>query len=100
MELVVEHWTSSIPSTGCLRDLWEFAQPVHMCFVDLEKAFDRVPCGILWAVLQAVRSLYDRSRSLVHIAGSKSDLFPVHVGFRQGCLFVTNSVHNLYGKDF
>ncbi|KAI3367241.1 hypothetical protein L3Q82_008293 [Scortum barcoo] len=30
-------------------------------------------------------SLYDRSRSLVRIAGSKSDLFPVHVGLRQGC---------------
>ncbi|KAI3364544.1 hypothetical protein L3Q82_011327 [Scortum barcoo] len=26
-----------------LEGLWEFAQPVHMCFVDLEKAFDRVP---------------------------------------------------------
>ncbi len=24
-------------------------------------------------------------RSLVHIAGSKLDLFPVHVGLRQGC---------------
>ncbi|KAI3372000.1 hypothetical protein L3Q82_006867 [Scortum barcoo] len=67
-----------------------------MCFVDLEKAFDRVPRGILWGVLReygvwgpllrAVRSLYDRSRSLVCIAGSKSDLFPVHVGLRQGCL--------------
>uniref|UniRef100_A0A671X7J4 Reverse transcriptase domain-containing protein n=1 Tax=Sparus aurata TaxID=8175 RepID=A0A671X7J4_SPAAU len=66
-----------------------------MCFVDLEKAFDRVPRGILWEVLRehgvggpllrAVRSLYDRSRSLVRIAGSKSDLFPVHVGLRQGC---------------
>uniref|UniRef100_A0A6Q2ZFL9 ribonuclease H n=1 Tax=Esox lucius TaxID=8010 RepID=A0A6Q2ZFL9_ESOLU len=74
---------------------WEFAQPVHMCFVDLEKAFDCAPRGILWRVLReygvlgplliAVRSLYDRSRSLVRIAGSKSDLFPVHVGLRQGC---------------
>uniref|UniRef100_A0A674P165 Reverse transcriptase domain-containing protein n=1 Tax=Takifugu rubripes TaxID=31033 RepID=A0A674P165_TAKRU len=74
---------------------WEFAQPVHMCFVDLEKAFDRVPQGVLWGVLReygvsgplirAVRSLYDRCQSLVRIAGSKSNSFPVRVGLRQGC---------------
>ncbi|KAK3547532.1 hypothetical protein QTP86_021516, partial [Hemibagrus guttatus] len=61
-----------------LEGSWEFAQPVHMCFVDLEKAFDHVPRGILWEVLgeygvrgpllRAVRSLYNRSRSLVRIA--------------------------------
>ncbi|KAK3558133.1 hypothetical protein QTP86_009867 [Hemibagrus guttatus] len=78
-----------------LKGSWEFAQPVHMCFVDLEKAFDRVPHGILWEVLweygvrgplvRAVWSLYNRSRSLVRIASCKSDLFPVHVGLRQGC---------------
>ncbi|KAI3370862.1 hypothetical protein L3Q82_007379 [Scortum barcoo] len=66
-----------------LEGLWEFAQPVHMCFVDLEKAFDRVPRGILWGcstsmgsgaftLLRAVRSLYDRSRNLVRIAGRPS----------------------------
>ncbi|KAI3362052.1 hypothetical protein L3Q82_012385 [Scortum barcoo] len=64
-----------------LEGLWEFAQPVHMCFVDLEKAFDRVPRGILWGVLReygvrepllrAVRSLYDRSRSLVRIIAGR-----------------------------
>ncbi|KAK3525887.1 hypothetical protein QTP70_010943 [Hemibagrus guttatus] len=78
-----------------LEGSWEFAQPVHMCFVDLEKAFDRVPHGILWEVLweygvcgpllRAVWSLYNWSRSLVRIASCKSDLFPVHVGLRQGC---------------
>ncbi|KAK3529470.1 hypothetical protein QTP70_031162 [Hemibagrus guttatus] len=93
------------PSRGTLDQLytlhrvlegsWEFAQPVHMCFVDLEKAFDRVPHGILWEVLweygvcgpllRAVWSLYNRSRSLVCIASCKSDLFPVHVGLRQRC---------------
>ncbi|KAK3507178.1 hypothetical protein QTP70_009513 [Hemibagrus guttatus] len=61
-----------------LEGSWEFAQPVHMCFVDLEKAFNRVPHGILWEVLweygvrgpllRAVRSLYNQSRSLVRIA--------------------------------
>ncbi len=36
-------------------------------------------------VAKGCRSPYDRSRSLARIAGSKSDLFPVHVGLRQGC---------------
>uniref|UniRef100_A0A674NZS3 Reverse transcriptase domain-containing protein n=1 Tax=Takifugu rubripes TaxID=31033 RepID=A0A674NZS3_TAKRU len=78
-----------------LKGAWEFAQPVHMCFVDLEKAFDRVPQGVMWGVLReygvsgppirAVRSLYDRCQSLVRIAGSKSNSFLVRVGPRQGC---------------
>ncbi|KAK3567863.1 hypothetical protein QTP86_027338 [Hemibagrus guttatus] len=73
-----------------LEGSWEFAQPVHMCFVDLEKAFDCVPRGILWEVLweygvhgpllRAVRSLYNQSRGLVRIASCRSDLFPVNVG--------------------
>ncbi|KAI3351275.1 hypothetical protein L3Q82_005828 [Scortum barcoo] len=72
---------SGLGGVRLLEGLWEFAQPVHMCFVDLEKAFDRVPHGILWGVLRyeygvrgpllrAVGSLYDRSRSLVRIAGN------------------------------
>ena len=95
--LVVERWTSSIPSRGCWGGAWEFAQPVHMCFVDLEKAYDRVPRGVLWGVLReygvggsllrATQSLYDRSRSCVRIAGSKSDLFLVHVGVSGGLVY-------------
>ncbi|KAI3366514.1 hypothetical protein L3Q82_000648 [Scortum barcoo] len=84
-----------------LEGLWEFAQPVHMCFVDLEKAFpDRVPhvvfCGECSASMGSGAFAKGCSVSvlttgagawfaLMGIAGSKSDLFPVHVGLRQGC---------------
>ncbi|KAI3362918.1 hypothetical protein L3Q82_011593, partial [Scortum barcoo] len=62
----------------------EFAQPVYMCFVDLEKAYDHVLNGTLWGALQeygvdgpslrGIQSLYCRSVSLVHIAGTLTGL--------------------------
>ena len=98
-QIQVEH-CGFCPSHGSLDQLYtlsrvlertrEFSQPVHMCFVDLEETFDRVPLGVLWAVLQeygvlglllwAVQSLYKRSESLVHISGCQSDAFSVRVG--------------------
>jgi len=64
-------------------------------FVDSEKAFHCVPLGVLWGMLResgvpdpligALRPLYNRCMSLVPIAGSKSDVFPVWIGLCQGC---------------
>ena len=34
--------------SSVLESAWDFAQPVHMCFVDVEKAFDHVPREVLW----------------------------------------------------
>ncbi|KAK5875618.1 hypothetical protein CesoFtcFv8_026682 [Champsocephalus esox] len=78
-----------------LEGAWEYAYPVYMCFVDLEKAYDRVPREVLWEVLReygvrgsllrAIQSLYSQSESCVRVLGSKSDPFPVRVGLRQGC---------------
>ncbi|KAK5900173.1 hypothetical protein CesoFtcFv8_009573 [Champsocephalus esox] len=78
-----------------LEGAWEYAYPVYMCFVDLEKAYDRVPRELLWEVLReygvrgsrlrAIQSLYSQSESCIRVLGSKWDPFPVRVGLRQGC---------------
>ncbi|KAI3362920.1 hypothetical protein L3Q82_011595 [Scortum barcoo] len=93
--LVVEHWTSSIPSTGCLRVYGSLPnQSTCALWIWRRHSIDRVPRGILWGVLReygvrepllrAVRSLYDRSRSLVRIAGSQ-DLQHVLERFAAEC---------------
>ena len=80
--------------TRILEGAWEYAYPVYMCFVDLEKAYDRVPQEITWEVLReyrvrgsllrAIQSLYPQSESCVWVLGSKSDSFPMGVALRQG----------------
>ena len=102
--LVAETTDTLFTLARILEGAWEYAHPVYMCCVDLEKAYDRVPWEILWEVLReygvrksllrAIQSLYVRSESCVRVLGSKSDSFQVGVGLRQACalspiLFVT-----------
>ncbi|VDP03110.1 unnamed protein product [Soboliphyme baturini] len=75
---------------------WEYAQPVYMCFVDREKAYDRIPRHSLWTCLRAygiddkllgaIQSLYSDSRCCVSVNGVKSKPFNVRTGHRQGCV--------------
>ena len=65
------------------------------CFVDFEKAYDRVPRDRLWVVLlnydvrgqllAAIKSLYKQSEGFVRVKGMKTKPFSVSVGLRQKC---------------
>uniref|UniRef100_A0A8C5A4J3 ribonuclease H n=1 Tax=Gadus morhua TaxID=8049 RepID=A0A8C5A4J3_GADMO len=78
-----------------LEGAWEYAHPVYMCFVDLEKVYDWVPREKLWevlreygvrgSILRAIQSLYSQSESCVRVLGSQSVSFSVGAGLRQGC---------------
>ena len=64
-----------------------------MCFVDMEKAFDRVPRKVMeWAmrkkslsevIVRAVTSLYDGAKSRVRVGSAYSEEFEVKVGVHQ-----------------
>ena len=67
---------------------------LYMCFVDMEKAFDRVPRKVMeWAmrkkglsevIVWAVMSLYDGAKTRVRVGSAYSEEFQVIVGVYQG----------------
>ena len=70
------------------------AKGKKLCFVDLEKAFDRVPKKVLEWVLRkkeipqvlvgSVMSLYEGAKTRVRVDSELSDEFEVKVGMHQG----------------
>jgi len=66
-------------------------QEVWMAFVDLEKAFDRVPREVVWWALRKLRvdewlvrviqALYEGVSTAVKLGEEESDAFPVRVGY-------------------
>ena len=72
---------------------------LYMCFVDLEKAFDRVPRKVLeWAMrkrgipevmVRAVMSLYEGAKTRVRVGLELSEEFEVKVGVHQGSVLLT-----------
>ena len=74
----------------------ELGKDLFACFVDLEKAYDRVPRDKHWKVLQeygvngqmlrAIKSFYSRSKVCFRVNGKQSKPFHVDVGLRQGCV--------------
>ena len=71
---------------------------LYMCFVHLEKAFDRVPRRVLeWAMrkrgipeamVRAVMSLYEGAKTRVRVGLELSEEFEVKVGVHKGSAFL------------
>ena len=74
----------------------EYGKDLFACFVDLEKAYDRVPRDKLWKVLQeygvdgqllrAIKSFYCQPEVCARVNGKQSKPFNVGVGPRQRCV--------------
>ena len=85
---------------------------LFICFVDLEKAFDRVPRKVIeWALrkkllperlVQAVMSMYKGAKTRVKVGGGHSEEFDVGVGVHQGSVlspFLFSIVLDVLSED-
>ncbi|KAK3574121.1 hypothetical protein QTP86_003462 [Hemibagrus guttatus] len=95
---VGEHRKSTTDAIFALRILMEKyrdgQRELHCVFVDLEKAYDRVPREELWYCMRksgvaekyvrVVQDMYERSRTVVRCAVGQTEEFKVEVGLHQG----------------
>ena len=81
---------------------------VFACFIDFEKAFDKVPHGKLIDILKTsgidgkdislISNLYLQQKATVRLENELSDIFPVGKGVRQGCI-LSPALFNIYSEN-
>lgn len=73
----------------------EFNLETHICFIDYEKAFDRVDRTLLWNIMErrgyplslinAIKNLYEDTAIIINTGVEKLEPTKTNTGLRQGC---------------
>jgi hypothetical protein len=71
-----------------------FVKDLHMVFIDLEKAYDKVTRNIMWWALQKhkvstkyitlIKDMYDNVVTSVQTSDGDTNDFPINIGLHQG----------------
>jgi Reverse transcriptase (RNA-dependent DNA polymerase) len=72
----------------------EHKRDLHMIFIDLEKAYDKIPRNIMWWALKRklvptkyvtlIKDMYTNVVTCVRTCDGESDTFPIKIGLHQG----------------
>lgn len=87
--------TDAIQAFRVLMEKYKEAkQDLHSIFIDMEKAFDRVPRDLIWKALRsqmvpevyvnAIKDMYKEAATMIRCAAGTSEQFQISVGVHQG----------------
>jgi hypothetical protein len=91
---------STMEAIFLLRQLMERyreQKDLHMVFIDLEKAYDKVPRNVMWSALEKhkvptkyitlIKDMYKDVVTCVRTCGGDTSDFPIKIGLHQGVSF-------------